>query len=153
MRICTYHEGAHGISKRGNRHLRKIIWLMTISVIQHNPILRNYFLKRRNEGDPFKKVVFATAHMLMRGIFAVLSKKTSFVDLMKNSRFLYIFHMSFKIFLYRFYSFIFKLGRTLSYPYREVVEFLYISSQPFFVCKKKRKSKSHIRKTCKFFDA
>jgi transposase len=73
------YEGASRISKRGNRHLRRIIWLMTISVIQHNPVFRNYFLKRRNEGQPFKKAVFATAHKLMRVIFAMLSKKTSFV--------------------------------------------------------------------------
>jgi len=73
------YEGASRISKRGNRHLRRIIWLMAISVIQHNPVFRNYFLKRRNEGQPFKKAVFATAHKLMRVIFAMLSKKTSFV--------------------------------------------------------------------------
>jgi len=73
------YEGASRISKRGNRHLRRVIWLMTISVINHNPVFKNYFLKRRNEGQPFKKAVFATAHKLMRVIFAVLSKKTSFV--------------------------------------------------------------------------
>ena len=73
------YEGASRISKRGNRHLRRVIWLMTISVIHHNSIFKNYFLKRRNEGQPFKKAVFATAHKLMRVIFAMLSKKTSFV--------------------------------------------------------------------------
>jgi len=74
------YEGASRISKRGNRHLRRVIWLMTISVIHHNPLFRNYFLKRRNEGQPFKKAVFATAHKLMRVIFAMLSKKTYFQE-------------------------------------------------------------------------
>ena len=32
------YEGASRISKRGNRHLRRIIWLMTISVIHHNSV-------------------------------------------------------------------------------------------------------------------
>jgi transposase len=73
------YEGASRISKRGNRHLRRVIWLMTISVIHHNSVFKNYFLKRRNEGHPLKKAVFATAHKLMRVIFAMLSKKTSFV--------------------------------------------------------------------------
>jgi transposase len=73
------YEGASRISKRGNRHLRRVIWLMTISVIHHNSVFRDYFLKRKNEGQPFKKAVFATAHKLMRVIFAMLSKKTSFV--------------------------------------------------------------------------
>ena len=72
------YEGASRISKRGNRHLRRVIWLMTISVIHHNPVFRNYFLKRRNEGQPFKKAAFATAHKLIRVIFAMLSKRTSF---------------------------------------------------------------------------
>lgn len=74
------YEGASRISKRGNRHLRRVIWLMAISVIQHNPIFRKYFMKRRNEGYPFKKAVFATAHKLMRVIFAMLSHRTFFEE-------------------------------------------------------------------------
>jgi transposase len=74
------YEGASRISKRGNRHLRRVIWLMAISVIQHNPIFRKYFMKRRNEGYPFKKAVFATAHKLMRVIFAILSHRTFFEE-------------------------------------------------------------------------
>lgn len=42
-------------------------------------------------------------------------------------QFLYIFYMPLQKFLYCFHSFIFKLGRTLSYPYREVVKLRYIS--------------------------
>lgn len=74
------YEGASRISKRGNRHLRRVIWLMTISVIHHNPVFRNYFLKRRNDGQPFKKAVFATAHKLIRVIFAMLSKRAYFKE-------------------------------------------------------------------------
>jgi transposase len=71
-------EGFSKLSKRGNRHLRRVIWLMTINVIHFNQVFRNYFLKRRNEGSPFKKAVFATAHKLLRVIFAMLSQKTTF---------------------------------------------------------------------------
>jgi len=35
-------------------------------------------MKRRNEGQPFKKAVFATAHKLIRVIFAMLSKRAYF---------------------------------------------------------------------------
>lgn len=72
------YEGASKISKRGNRHLRRVIWLMTINVIHHNPVFRNYFLKRRTDGQPFKKAVFATAHKLIRVVFAMLTSKTDF---------------------------------------------------------------------------
>jgi transposase len=72
------YEGASKISKRGNRHLRRVIWLMTVRVINHNPTFRKYFLKKRSEGQPFKKAVFATAHKLIRVIFAMLTYRTYF---------------------------------------------------------------------------
>jgi transposase len=71
-------EGSSIISKRGNRHLRRVIWLMTTCVIQHNPIFRTYFMKKRSEGQPFKKAVLATAHKLVRVIFAMLTQRTMF---------------------------------------------------------------------------
>jgi transposase len=72
------YEGSSRISKRGNRHLRRVIWLMTVCVIQHNPTFRDYFMRRRDAGQPFKKAVFATAHKLVRVIFAMLSQRTYF---------------------------------------------------------------------------
>jgi len=72
------YEGSSRLSKRGNRHLRRIIWLMTMCVIQHNPTFREYFTKRKKEGQPFKKAAFATAHKLVRVIFAMLSQRTQF---------------------------------------------------------------------------
>jgi transposase len=71
-------EGASRISKRGNRHLRRVIWLMTTCTIQHNATFKAYYMKKRGEGQPFKKAVFATAHKLIRMIFAMLSQKTMF---------------------------------------------------------------------------
>ena len=72
------YEGSSRISKRGNRHLRRVIWLMTICVIQHNSTFREYFAKRRKGGQPFKKATLATAHKLVRVIFAMLSQRTHF---------------------------------------------------------------------------
>jgi len=73
-------EGASRISKRGNRHLRRVIWMMTTCVIQHNATFRIYFAKKRNEGQPFNKAVFATAHKLVRVIFAMLTQRTMFKE-------------------------------------------------------------------------
>ena len=53
------HEGKGRITKRGNRHLRKIIWMMTTKVIQYSDIFKVYYLKRRKEGLPYKKAVLA----------------------------------------------------------------------------------------------
>jgi len=66
------------ISKRGNRHLRRVIWLMTTKVIQFNERFKQYYLKRIKEGLPYKKAVLATAHKLIRVIFAMLTNKTLF---------------------------------------------------------------------------
>lgn len=72
------HDGHGRITKRGNRHLRRVIWLMTIRVIQFNDCFRNYYKKRTQDGLPFKKAVLATAHKLLRVIYAMLTQRTSF---------------------------------------------------------------------------
>jgi len=74
------YEGKSRISKRGNRHLRRVIWLMATKVIINNNLFRGYFYKRRNEGLPYKMAVLATAHKLIRIMFAMLSRKTYFVE-------------------------------------------------------------------------
>lgn len=71
-------QGTSRISKRGNRHLRRIVYLMTIRVIRCNAFFKTYFLKRRNDGLPFRKAVMATAHKLIRVIFAMLSHNSKF---------------------------------------------------------------------------
>ena len=72
------HEGRCRITKRGNRHLRRIIWMMTTSVIQYTDIFHAYYLKRRKEGLPYKKAVLATAHKLIRVIYAMLTQRKTF---------------------------------------------------------------------------
>jgi transposase len=72
------HEGKGRITKRGNRHLRRIIWLMTTSVIQYTDTFSVYYLKRRKEGLPYKMAVLATAHKLIRVMYAMLTQRTSF---------------------------------------------------------------------------
>lgn len=71
-------KGSSRISKRGNRHLRRVIWLMAVSVIIHNKYFREYFKRRRAEGLPYKKAVLAVAHKLLRTIYAMLKHKMPF---------------------------------------------------------------------------
>lgn len=70
--------GRSTISKRGNRHLRRIIFLMTLCAVRCKNVFREYFLRRKQEGLPPKKAILATAHKLIRVIFAMLSNKTLF---------------------------------------------------------------------------
>jgi transposase len=70
--------GKSRLSKRGNRHLRRAIYLMAAAVASKNPLFRAYFLKRKKEGMAPQKALFATAHKLIRVIFALLSTRTYF---------------------------------------------------------------------------
>lgn len=72
-------QGSSKISKRGNRHLRKVIYTMTFCAVRMEGPFKQYFLKRKNEGLPFRKALFATAHKLVRVIFAMLQRRTYFM--------------------------------------------------------------------------
>ncbi len=74
------YKGQSRISKRGNRHLRRAVWLMTTRAIISNQVFREYYLKRRKEGLIYKMAVLATAHKLIRVMFVMLTRKTCFVE-------------------------------------------------------------------------
>jgi transposase len=71
-------EGMSKISKRGNRHLRRVIFLMAKHVSREDTLFKRYYLRRRMQGLSFKEAVLATAHKLIRVIFAMLSNRTYF---------------------------------------------------------------------------
>jgi len=70
--------GKSKLSKRGNRHLRRAIYLMTAAVVSQNAFFKAYFLRRKREGLVPQKALLATAHKLIRVIFAMLSQRTYF---------------------------------------------------------------------------
>ncbi len=78
VRQSGKYEGSSRITKRGNRHLRRIIWLMTTQVIHYCDLFRVYYRKRRKDGLPYKKAVLATSHKLIRIIYAMLTQRTAF---------------------------------------------------------------------------
>jgi transposase len=78
----TYQSGKYErtsrISKKGNRHLRRVIWLMTRRVITSNELFRAHYFKRKTGGLPYKMAVLATAHKLIRVMYAMLKHQTYF---------------------------------------------------------------------------
>ena len=72
------YKGQSKISKRENRHLRRVIWLMATRVIISNPVFRTYYFKRRDDGLIYKMVVLATAHKLIRVMFSMLTNERRF---------------------------------------------------------------------------
>ncbi|MGD0231456.1 MAG: IS110 family transposase [Syntrophorhabdales bacterium] len=72
------YKGQSKISKRGNRHLRRVIWLMTTKAIISNQVFREYYFKRRKDGLIYKMAVLATAHKLIRVMFSMLVHERHF---------------------------------------------------------------------------
>lgn len=66
------------ISKRGNSHLRRTLWIMTTYVIMWNPTFKAYFKKKRAEGFSYRKAQMAVLNKLIRLLFTLLEKKTFF---------------------------------------------------------------------------
>ena len=69
--------GSH-ISKRGNAHLRRIVWLISVSVVIHNEYFRDYFERKKAHGLPYKKAILAVSHKLLRTMYAMLKKNEKF---------------------------------------------------------------------------
>jgi transposase len=78
------YEGKSRISKRGNRHLRRVLWLMTVGVILNNKNFRAYYQKKKESGLPYKKAVMATTHKLVRMLFAMLSNRQHYMESIMN---------------------------------------------------------------------
>lgn len=66
------------ISKRGNSHARRIIWIMAGCVKRNCPYFRKYYLKKRKEGKSYKEAVIATSTKLLRTIYALLNENRLF---------------------------------------------------------------------------
>lgn len=76
IRQSGKYEGIGMISRRGNRHLRKIIYNMTFCVVRYPGPFKDYFTRRKREGLPFRKAILATSHKLVRTMFAMLNSRT-----------------------------------------------------------------------------
>ena len=66
------------ISKRGNSHLRRVVWHMARAGTVWNPTFKAYYDKKRSEGKTFKQSVIAVANKLIRIIFSMLKNNTKF---------------------------------------------------------------------------
>lgn len=72
------------ISKRGNKYLRKKIYLMAICVVRYNSVFNEYFLKKRNEGKKYKQAIIAVANKLIRVMFSILTYRRKFMEIKNN---------------------------------------------------------------------
>ena len=73
------YKGQWKISKRGNSHARRIVFIMASCVKRSCPQFREYYIKKRNEGKSYTEAVIATSTKLLRTIFALLSENRLFI--------------------------------------------------------------------------
>ena len=66
------------ISKRGVTSFRRVGYLITCSVVRHDGVFREYFLKKRDEGMAYRKAIIATWNKLLRVIFVLLTRQVEF---------------------------------------------------------------------------
>lgn len=68
-----------GISKQGNPHLRNILYQMATGVVMWNEVFRAYFQKKKAQFGSYRKAMIATVNKLIRVVWAMLTKKETFM--------------------------------------------------------------------------
>jgi len=66
------YKAGFSISKKGNRHLRRIVFLMAINVIRFEGKFRDYFLRLVERGKSYIVAIIAVANKLLRTIYSML---------------------------------------------------------------------------------
>lgn len=61
------------ISKRGSPYLRRALWTASSIAAIHNPVLRDYYHKKREQGKHHGTAIGAVANKMVRIIYAVLT--------------------------------------------------------------------------------
>jgi transposase len=67
------------MSKRGSPYLRHALWLAATAAILHDPSLKEYYQKKRNEGKHHGTALGAVCHKLLARIFVVLKEQRAYV--------------------------------------------------------------------------
>ncbi|MBS3783561.1 MAG: transposase [Anaerolineae bacterium] len=67
------------MSKRGSPYLRRALWLAANMARQHDPELKAYYHKKKQEGKHHNTVVGALCRKLLARIYVVLQEERPYV--------------------------------------------------------------------------
>jgi len=67
------------MSKRGSPYLRHALWLAATAALLHDPSLKEYYQKKRNEGKHHGTALGAVCHKLLARIFVVLKEQRAYI--------------------------------------------------------------------------
>lgn len=66
------------ISKIGNKHLRRVLYMPVLVAVRHNPHFRGHYFHLRDKGKLKKVALVALMRKLLHGIYGVLKSKQPF---------------------------------------------------------------------------
>jgi transposase len=69
------------LTKRGSSYLRCALFIAAAVARIHDPELKEYYLKKRNEGRAYREAVIAVARKMTYRIYAVLKRGTPYVKI------------------------------------------------------------------------
>lgn len=72
------------MSKRGSPYLRHAIWLAASSAVLHDPALKLYFQKKRDEGKPYMASVGHACRKIVSIIYAVMRDNKAYTPCIPN---------------------------------------------------------------------
>ena len=85
MRQSGEYNGVRNrMSKRGSPYLRHAIWLAASSAVLHDPALKLYFQKKRDEGKPYMASVGHACRKMVSIIYAVMRDNKAYTPCIPN---------------------------------------------------------------------
>ena len=85
MRQSGEYNGVRNrMSKRGSPYLRHAIWLAASSAVLHDPALKLYFQKKRDEGKPYMASVGHACRKMVSIIYAVMRDNKAYTPCIQN---------------------------------------------------------------------
>ena len=79
-----YNGVRNRMSKRGSPYLRHAIWLAASSAVLHDPALKLYFQKKRDEGKPYMASVGHACRKMVSIIYAVMRDNKAYTPYIPN---------------------------------------------------------------------
>ncbi len=95
IRQSGKYQGRGRISKKGNPHLRRRLYLCSLRAIQTDGVFKDYYHRLREKGRPARVALIAVANKLLKILYALLSKKEMF-DANYHQRFITQSHSNLK---------------------------------------------------------
>ncbi|WP_279388799.1 transposase [Hydrogenispora ethanolica] len=60
------------MSKRGSTYLRRAVWLAATTAVLHDPVMAEFFQKKRSEGKTYRTAIRAVCRKLLYVMFALM---------------------------------------------------------------------------------